>query len=353
MARLCGVAALASALSLGLAASAQQGLDQTTQRSADLNDRDKVVITGMVPIPDVGPGAPRFTSDEVKALEDAASKSLADASSDMAKCGGDPFRAMMACKPGGGASGILACEVEAADKAENMAGKAAKATRAAEDVRRRAAAGKATSKEVEDAELARQVAVNKMEKARQKFLEQQAQVADMQDYAIRHGVQLTTPIPLDPDQARRDGEKIRRINTDLAAELMAKSLKREKAGWGLGVARPSTPPGISLEGIEVRRLEDANGDYIQVAGAMKNANNDAVSELPGLSVTLIDVKGFPLNTITVFADGEGGIPAGQSRPFQLAVRPAPVETQRAIVSFASAATPPPRIHMNGLICPRG
>ena len=55
----------------------------------------------------------------------------------------------------------LNCEIEYARKAAELASRAADATSLAEDVRRAAADGHADMKAVEEAELARQEAVNK------------------------------------------------------------------------------------------------------------------------------------------------------------------------------------------------
>jgi hypothetical protein len=344
MARLLGIVGAAAIGSCILTASAQRAIDSS---KPDPDDPDRVIVVGMVPIPDVGPGAPRFTAQEVRELQQAATRAHNVARGDLRKCG-----AVMGagnCNPSAGIMGVLSCEAEAAYKARNLAGKAAQATAVAEDARSRAAQGKATMAEVEVAELARQEAVKKMEKARQDLMESQAQTADMQDFMLKHTAEVRVG---DGSKGAAFEKKatIDRLNSEMSMDLTAKSMKREKAGWGLGGATPARPPGLTLEKIRIVRLKDTKGEFLKVSGEIRNASPSGSSEVPGLSVTLTDVKGFPLNTTTVFADGAGKISAGQSRPFQVFVRPAFDGTRNAVVTFASASAPPPRIHTNALIC---
>jgi hypothetical protein len=283
---------------------------------------ERVVVTGMVPIPDVGEGAPRFTSKDVKAIEEAARDVATDSRQDIQRCkpSGQPAAS---CNPAGGLQQVLACEAEYATEAANLAGKASSASAAAEDVRRAAAAGQADMKAVEAAELVRQEAVNKMQKARQKLIETQARLADLQVNAMGF----------------------------FHKDLNALEMKRKKAGWGLGIAKPDVPEGLSLTNIKVTQYEDKKGEFARIQGEIRNGG-DKPARIPGLAATLVDEKGFSLNTTSVSPAKGGTISPGKAKPFSFDMRPAPALTKTAIVTFASNATPEPRLRMNGLICPR-
>ena len=287
------------------------------------SERERVVITGMVPIPDVGEGAPRFTSKDVEVIEEAARDVAADAQRDMRRCRIQDMTTTTFCKPSGSLQEVIACEIEYATQAANLAGKAADATAAAEDARRAAAAGSLDMKSVEAAELVRQEAVNKMQQARQKLIEAQARMADLQKRQM--GFQ-----GWDADH---------------------QEMKRKQAGWGLGIAKPDVPDGLSLINIKVNQYEDKKGEFARIQGEIRNSGDKPV-KIPGLAATLLDEKGFPLNTTTVLPANGRRIAPGKASPFSFDMRPVPALTSAAFVTFASDAAPPPRIRMNGALCPR-
>ena len=324
----CFVVILAAA-GIGATALAQQQPQSTQQ--APVNREDRVVITGMVPVPDVGEGAPLFTTLDIKDIEEKARDVAIDSASDYMTCSpGRRVIAPMTCKPNGAITitDLLACEVEYGNKAANLAFMAAKVTAAAEDSRRAAARGEVSVRVVEETELARQEAVNKMNEARQKLLEVQARMADFQNMAMMRGHF--------PDTAQLD----------------AMEMNRKEAGWGLGIAQPDVPEGLSITNIRAVQSKDKKGDFVVVQGEIRNGNAKS-AKIPNLSTTLVDDKGWPLATTSVSPSKKGSIPAGKSYPFAFEVRPAPQMMRNAVVSFAPKRIPPPRIHMNGLLCPRG
>jgi hypothetical protein len=300
------------------AAGAQQAPQQTP-----VDGGERVIVYGMVPIPDVGEGAPRFTSKDVEVIEKAARDVVTDSSRDMRIC---QVPAGTFCKLDGRPQELLACEVEYGAKAANLAGMAVSASAAAEAVRRAAAKGEADMKAVEEAELVRQEAVNKMQEARQKLLEIRARMGDIQKNAMGFR----------------------------GWDANHQEMKRRKAGWGLGVAVPDVPEGLSIINVKVTQLADTKGkgDFARVQGDIRNSGAKS-AKIPGLAATLIDEKGFPLNTTSVSPSNKGSIPAGKTRPFQFDMRPAPELTKTAIVTFAPEGAPEPRIRMNGILCPRG
>ena len=320
----CLIAAMAG-IGFASVAFAQQSPAQTQQAPIDTGER--VVVTGMVPIPDVGEGAPLFTSLDVEQIEAAVRTIETDARRDMRRCNKPAFgaRQIVDCKPTGSLNELLACEIEHSNKAANLAFKAARVTATAEDSRRAAARGEADMKAVEDTELARQEAVRNMQNARQQLLETRARLADMLD-AKMSGAQGRDP---DHEEAQR-----------------------RKAGWELGIAKPDVPEGLSIQKVQVIERKDKKGAFVLVQGEIHNSNTSAIS-VPGLSATLLDENGFPLQTQAVSPTTKRKIPAGKSHAFGFEIRPAPQMLKTAIVTFVSSAEPPPRINVTGVICPYG
>jgi len=177
-------------------------------------------------------------------------------------------------------------------------------------------------KAVEEAELVRQAAVNQMQKARQKLLEMRARIGDLQKGMM--GFRGWDPAH--------------------------QEMKRRKAGWGLGVAVPDVPAGLSIVNTKVTQYTDAKGEFVRIQGEIRNSGRSS-AKIPGLAATLVDEKGFPLNTTSVSPSNKGSIPAGKTRPFQFDMRPAPELTKTAVVTFAPDGAPQPRTRINDILCP--
>lgn len=284
-------------------------------------ETDRVVVTGIAPFPDVGEGAPRFTAKDVGTIEKELRDAVTASQADYRTCG---VPANTKCVLNRGIQELLACEIEYGAKAANLAVAAINATEAAEKARRDTAAGKATVPELIDTELARQEAVNEMQKGRQRFLEVQARMADVQRAAS--GFQGPDPAHLE--------------------------LKRRQAGWGLGVVQPDIPDGLTITNVRVVQYRDLKkGEFARIEGEIVNSGAKP-AKIPGLSATLVDEKGSPLHTLSVAPAKRGNIAPGKSRAFSFDIKPAPDLAERAVVTFASDVAPPPRIKMNGILCPR-
>lgn len=317
------------AWALALPASGQQAPPEVAASAVQVN-RDRVVVTGMVPAPDVGPGAPLYKAEDVARIEDAARTTVQKSTNDYHRCnnvhdgrqsarayvnaGNTPFPTLPA---------LLAVEVQAGDKVVAASSKAASLTKAAEDVRRAAAAGKADKKAVEAAELKRQDAVNKMDRARLELLEAQAMLADFQQATLSNHP---------PDWG----------------ELRLKAGQRRLANVGLGVATPGKPEGLSIGGVRAVEKADDKGGFVEVYGVIRNSGSRA-ADVPNLSGSLIDGRGWVVASMSVVPDRRETIPAGGEHPFGFVMRPAPGELQKAIVTFANPNVPPARLGI-GVTC---
>ncbi len=286
------------------------------------SSRDRVVVVGTVPIPDVGEGAPIFTSIDVETIEHAARKTATDARRDFQRCRGERDPVLAVCFPNtdSGLRDMLACEFEYATKAANLANIAAEATRAAEDVRSAAAAGKADTSAVEATELVRQDAVNRMRAAQLKLLEQQGVIGDYQKAALSQGRQSS----------------------------LALAVERKRAGKGVGAGMPDKPAGLSITNVTALIRIDKKGEFVLVQGRIQNSGPNGAN-VPDLTATLIDERGYPLISTTVSPKPKRSIAATSTQDFAFEVRPAFQATNRAIVTFASKLTPAPRLGV-GLFC---
>jgi len=78
---------------------ANPNVTPTTLRLPELDKGETVTITGMVPIPKVGDGAPLFTSLDLKTLGDDTQKAMTDIRHDFRRCGGSGTGAIMVGNP--------------------------------------------------------------------------------------------------------------------------------------------------------------------------------------------------------------------------------------------------------------
>ena len=159
-----------------------------------------------------------------------------------------------------------------------------------------------------------------MQKQRLKLLEIQANIGVMQKLRLMGRKQVDT------------------------ADLMAHSIKREQAGWGLGIAQPDTPKGLAVSDVKASLHSDRKGEFVIVQGLIRNSEKKS-SKIPDLSATLVDERGWPLVTVSVSPVQKRSIPGGGSHPFGFEVRPAPQAMEKAVVYFASRYTPPARMGM--------
>lgn len=276
----------------------------------------------MVPIPDVGPGAPRYTSADVAKIEQQALDTAFQAYLDFDRCSGTPpGYPQPPCNEsslyfGGGLAGILTCEKEYANTAANLAGKAAVVTGEAEAVRREAAAGRASASDVEAAELKRQDAVNKMQKARDKLDDARAAAGIFQEMTLG-GPQ---------------------VGLDFYGEVTSRKKFQN---------RPGVFPGVRIEGVRTVLQRDKKGSVL-IQGTIRNTTAKTV-EVPGLVAMLFDERDWVVARKSVTPDKKFVVAGGSSMPFGLLVEFAPQAMQRAIVAFAHESEPPPRIGV-GAFC---
>jgi hypothetical protein len=308
----------------------------TPQQATPASDRDRVVITGMVPIPNVGPGAPYHSPEELAALSDKTQKDIlhtdaVDMRTRLCRLAGPPGKSRLSLNYPT-LEALMDTEIETGRRLSTEADRAKAATEAAEQSRREAADGKADAKAVEQAELARQVAVNKVEEARVKFLEAGAALADFQDFERQGYV-----IPDLNQEAAPSGKILTWSELDVRAD------RRRKAGYWQGVPVPDPAPGLHIEQVEAHQKEGKRGPVIEITGMLRNDRNATIS-VPGLNVVAIDKQGFILLATPIDASGSS-VPPMSSRVFSYELKPAPDAITRVSVTFASSLAPPPRTYL--------
>jgi hypothetical protein len=296
----------------------------TQMRLPEFDSGERVIVYGMVPVPDVGEGAPLFTAEDLGKMESETRRVAAETRSDVRKCGGSPTGIVF--QPGQRPTlpNLLAQEFEAANRVANAAGKAQQVTERAEQARREAASGSVGMDVVIELELERQTAVNKLQEARAELVEAQAMIGDFQDMSL--------------GQATRAGFGVDWGDLDMRA------LNRRKEGVGLGLAQPEIPQGLDIQKVAASQHKDKKGrDMVLVRGEIVN-NNKGSKTIPDISVVLVDDRGWVLATSTVspppFQKGIGG---GKTKPFQVEVRPAPEALKTAVVTFAAKHAAEPRM----------
>jgi len=320
-ARISHIAPFLLPVALVFAAAGQQPPHGTdAQQSGDASEQDRVVIVGTVPIPDVGEGAPRFTSRDVEDIRERAEDTAIQAERDLERCTGTPRGYLRPRCDHRSFTGLLVCEKEYAIKAGNLAGKAAAATKIAEDVRGAAAAGRADSRAVEAAELNRQEAVNKMQDAREELYETQADIGVWQELLLR-------------------GRK------NIELDVMAASVQRKRAKEQ---GRPAD--GLSVVGVEAALLKDGKGPHVLIQGRITNIGEGPV-RVPNLTALLLDERDWVLAKQLVSPTGAPQIASGSSHDFRFTMQPVPDAMKKAVVMIASPSEPPPRYQI-GAFCSR-
>jgi hypothetical protein len=311
------------AITAAAAAAAQQAPPQTP-----VDGGERVIVYGMVPIPDVGEGAPQFTAKDVEAMEEAARKTMADARSDTRKCIGSGLIPNVRATDAPSMVVLLVQEYEAAMKVANLADKAYAATLAAEASRRDAANGAGNMTIVEQRELERQEAVKKLQEGRAELFEAQAMIGDLQDMML--------------------GEH-RKVGIGWS-DLDMRALNRKKDGVGLNIGMPNLHPGLDIQNVIASQHKDRKGkDMVVVRGDIVNTGAKSAT-IPELFVALVDEQGWTLTNMTVSPPPfQKGIGAGKRKAFQVEVRPAPEALKTAVVTFASKHAIEPRMGV-GAFC---
>lgn len=291
----------------------------------------------MVPVPNVGEGAPYRSAQELARVADAArlermeSQALALQFLTCRMMANPPQRLSFSYPS---EEELLNREGDAANRAAIEAGRAGKATEAAEQARRDAASGKADMKAVEAAELARQAAVNKAEEVRIKFLEAGAAIADFQDLQRRGWVVVN--MAGDPEAAQPRGNVIQ------WSDLDAKARKRREAGWWIGVPAPDPGNGLTVSGVEAHENTVKGKSIVTITGQIRNPT-DKELPIPDLAVTAIDSKGFILTGVPIATGAK--VPAKAARAFAYDLKPAPDAVSKIAVTFSSQIGPPPRMRI--------
>ena len=296
---------------------------------------DRVVITAMVPVPNVGEGAPYRTLDDIMRMKDEATGQRGESIRDIQqyrRCRQQQsdFSQRRLSDAFPSLEGLLEKEIDLAFRVSALAGKAEAATRAAEDSRRRAADGEADVKTVEAAELARQDAINKLDEARLKYREAGAAIADFQELQ-RRGRPASAN-----GQFTDDNDAIAWTDLDIRAA------QRREAGWWDGIPAPDIPKGLAIAGIEARQFTDRKGVFIEVTGEIRNSGAKAAS-VPDLVVSALDGRGWVVEATPLSAPPSVKIPAGGSKPFAYQMRPPPAPGSKIAVSFGSKIAPPSRL----------
>ncbi|HVY88915.1 MAG TPA: hypothetical protein VG942_08610, partial [Hyphomonadaceae bacterium] len=297
--------------------------------------RDRVVITGMVPIPNVGAGAPYHSPEELAALSEKTQKDIlhtdaVDMRTRMCRLNLKPPGRLSMNYPS--LEALMDAELATGRRLATEADRARLATEAAEASRRAAADGKEDAKSVEQAELARQAAVNKAEEARVKYLEAGAAIADLQDFE-RQGYTIADL----NQEAAPSGKVLTWGDLDVRAD------RRRKAGYWQGVPVPDPAPGLHIEQVEARQTDGKHGPVVEITGLLRNDRNGTLS-VPGLTIVAIDKQGQILAATAIDASGSS-VPAQSSRAFAYELTPAPQAIARVSVTFASSLAPPPRTYL--------
>lgn len=298
--------------------------------------RERVTVTGMVPIPDVGPGAPRYTSKDIEEIKQQSLTLAFRAESDAKRCANDRLK-RQPCVEGQSPSfvGNIACEDEYATRAANLADKAAAATQAAEDVRREAAAGRASARDVEAAELKRQDAVNKMQTMRGKVDDVRAETAVAQEKMLSAGLWQSGE--------RLSGADLQRAE-DIMMSVWAEAPKRREAKGKFGPSR-----GLRIEGVRIAVQDDKTKPTVLVQGRIRNTGEESV-EVPGLVAMLLDERDWVVARQSVTPNKDFVVDGKSSKPFGLEMKFAPQAAKRAMVAFAHEMEPPARLSV-AAFCP--
>jgi hypothetical protein len=342
-------AALASALTVSaLAQQAPQTPPSQTPSQTPLADQaaspgNRVRVTGMIPPPDVGAGAPYHSPEEISEIASTASRAAISANADSRTAGRsdacrdsipdmntpgniDPLARVAMNTPR--LQGLYRDERTQATRVATLAAKALDATNQAEDARRDAADGNYDKARVEKTEITRQKAINDLEKARLKLMEAQAAIADYGYISRNNGRQEVTWM-----------------------EIEQKDLERHRAGWGLGAPKMAKVGGLKVADMKSGEFQDDHGFYILISGVVVNTGAKAET-VPEFVVTILDAKGFPLRNV-LGSPGSGlRLKPEEQLPFRYVLRPSPEHIGRITINFASGKEPPPETPVS-LLCEAG
>lgn len=293
----------------------------------------------MIPPPDVGEGAPYHSPEDLAVIGQVAAREAFEAIADGRSAGRsdacrdsvpdinttsdrNPLDRIPRNTPR--LQGLYRDEKSEAQKVSRLAAKAQEATVKAEDARRAAARGADNRSAVEKTELARQKAVNELEKTRFKLMEIRASIADYGHLSLRNS-----------------GEPIHWADLDMRA------LQRRRAGWGLGVPKA---PDLDLTVVNTTASEffDDRGYFLRLQGVIANTGDRTVA-VPDFVVSILDEKGFPLRNVLASSAGAVQLPPGGFQPFSYDVRPSPRYVGRIVINFTSGVEPPPELPVS-LVC---
>jgi hypothetical protein len=336
------IAAAAGVLAMGMLSATPQ--TPTPPAIPAQPPADRIVITGMIPVPAVGAGAPYHSVTELGRMGTDAKQEYSRATreirlaSESDACR-DPKDTNVMSRPKaptpetagqhkpGAPPTLQALYVDVKQtsmRVAQLAEKAAEATRKADDSRRAAAAGSLDMPSVEKIELARQAAVKKLERERLKLMEAQAAIADYQDLLVR-GQRYIDWIDID-----------------------GRAAQRQKAGWGLGLPRTVTVRNLAVGALKASEMQDDKGFFLRVFGQVNNTGDIPV-KLPNLLVSILDERGLVLSTTLAETGGRSHVPPHGVLPFQYDIRPSLEHVGRLVVNFSSGAEPPPLLPVS-LIC---
>jgi hypothetical protein len=348
MTRILSLGLAAACIGLPLCALAQQApaaaqppATQTPLSEQAASPGNRVRVTGMIPPPDVGKGAPYHSPEEITEIASTAKRDANAANSHSRTAGRSD-----ACRdsvpdmntPGNidpiasriprntpRLQGLYRDEKTQATRVSQLAAKALDATNKAEDARRDAADGNYDKARVDKTEIARQKAVNELEKARLKLMETQASIADYGDIARHNG-----------------GQEVEWMDLD------GKAVQRRKAGWGLGIPKTTKVGGLRVGNMTSGEFQDDNGFYILISGVVANMGTKD-EKVPEFVVTIIDNKGFPLRNMLGSPQRGTRLQPQAQLPFRFVLRPSPEHIGSITVNFASGKEPPPETPV-ALLC---
>ncbi len=311
-------AAIAFSASEGIAQ--QPGASVTLSTPAppatqDATTVSPLVVSAMVPVPNVGAGAPYFTLDELDATHQQAAaveridrRGLEDIRCPKFLCS-TPKKEIFS-----GDFGLEAlCDTAQTDQLTlvRLTEAATVATQAALDTRIAAARGEGSSDDVVRTELARQAAINAYVAARAAAQEAENRVSDYKDLpATMLGM---SPIILNSEVERRSAER--------------------KANGGFLSA--SGNAGLTVTNLVARQLQGSGEPALSITGKINNSRKKP-APIPALSVSVLDRAGFPLKTQDFQADARKVIPAGGSIPFAFQMKPIPDHSEGLAVTLAAS-----------------
>lgn len=281
----------------------------------------EVTVDAGAPVPKVGAGAPLYS---VQDLEEARKKGLrvsSDARFEADRCRTTALGPLI--DTGGPLTlGIsLREEVDAGQRLATMADRAAKASGAATQARTAAAADPSAERirASEQAELARQAAVNAFIRAREDLAEAKAQTLDLMD--MMRGDE-NEPAEIKQANAGR-----------YRSQAMARRADRAAYGGPEGILINADYADLTLTQVAASARTDRRGGYVEVSALIGNPRSTPV-QVPALSITSLDPVGFKLATVVAEPDRRTTIPPGKKVAFTYNLRPAPKRTASVFMTFA-------------------